>query len=55
MIDNFAIIYVKFCTALTARKMLRHTLKAKLFKNDVFVGLQPLWNGNPEVKIYAVA
>lgn len=21
----------------------------------VFVGLQPLWNGNPEVKIYAVA
>ena len=24
-------------------------------KNDVFVGLQPLWNGNPEVKIYAVA
>ena len=24
-------------------------------KNDVFVGLQPLWNGNSEVKIYAVA
>ena len=24
-------------------------------KNNVFVGLQPLWNGNPEVKIYAVA
>ena len=24
-------------------------------KNDVFVGLQPLWNSNPEVKIYAVA
>ena len=24
-------------------------------KNNDFVGLQPLWNGNPEVKIYAVA
>lgn len=24
-------------------------------KNDVFVGLQPLWNGNTEVKIYTVA
>lgn len=28
---------------------------APRLKNDVFVGLQPLWNGNPEVKIYAVA
>ena len=23
-------------------------------QNDVFVGLQPLWNGNPEVKIYVL-
>lgn len=30
-------------------------LESEMFKNDVFVGLQPLWNGNPEVKIYAVA
>jgi len=30
-------------------------LESKMFKNDVFVGLQPLWNGEPEVKIYAVA
>ena len=24
-------------------------------KNNDFVGLQPLWKGNPEVKIYADA
>lgn len=30
-------------------------LESEMFKNDVFVGLQPLWNGDPEVKIYAVA
>lgn len=30
-------------------------LESEMFKNDVFVGLQPLWNGNSEVKIYAVA
>lgn len=30
-------------------------LSSKLFKNDVFVGLQPLWDADPEVKIYTVA
>lgn len=30
-------------------------LNSDLFKNDVFVGLQPLWKKDPEVKIYAVA
>lgn len=30
-------------------------LSSELFKNDVFVGLQPLWNADPEVKIYTVA
>lgn len=30
-------------------------LNSDLFKNDVFVGLQPLWDKDPEVKIYAVA
>ncbi|MCH4207253.1 MAG: hypothetical protein LKF79_02820 [Solobacterium sp.] len=30
-------------------------LNSDLFKNDVFVGLQPLWEKDPEVKIYAVA
>ena len=30
-------------------------LNSELFKNDVFVGLQPLWQENPEVKIYIVA
>lgn len=30
-------------------------LTSEMFKNDVFVGLQPLWNGDPEVKIYTVA
>ena len=30
-------------------------LESEMFKNDVFVGLQPLWNGNPDVKIYVVA
>lgn len=30
-------------------------LLSELFKNDVFTGLQPLWNADPEVKIYTVA
>ncbi|ALF21533.1 hypothetical protein LDK13_05295 [Fusobacterium animalis] len=30
-------------------------LETDMFKNDVFVGLQPLWVGNPDVKIYSVA
>lgn len=30
-------------------------LSSELFKNDVFVGLQPLWDTDPEVKIYTVA
>ncbi|MGN1100395.1 MAG: hypothetical protein ACI4S9_08610 [Christensenellales bacterium] len=30
-------------------------LESEMFKNDVFVGLQPLWSANPEVKIYTVA
>ncbi|KZT91291.1 hypothetical protein Nizo1840_0023 [Lactiplantibacillus plantarum] len=29
-------------------------LKSNLFQNDVFAGLQPLWNADPEVKIYQV-
>lgn len=30
-------------------------LSSELFKNDVFVGLQPLWSKDPEVKINTVA
>lgn len=30
-------------------------LTSEMFKNDVFVGLQPLWKVDPEVKIYTVA
>lgn len=30
-------------------------LNSALFKNDVFVGLQPLWNTDPDVRIYGVA
>lgn len=30
-------------------------LETDLFKNDVFVGLQPLWSADPDVKIYSVA
>ncbi len=30
-------------------------LDSALFKNDVFVGLQPLWNADPDVRIYSVA
>lgn len=33
----------------------RAYLESDLFKNDVFVGLKPLWAADPEVKIYAVA
>lgn len=29
-------------------------LNSELFKNDVFVGLKPLWSKDPEVKIYEV-
>lgn len=30
-------------------------LSSELFQKDVFAGLQPLWNEDPEVKIYNVA
>lgn len=30
-------------------------LSSDMFKNDVFVGLQPLWDEDPCVKIYNVA
>jgi hypothetical protein len=30
-------------------------LSSEMFKNDVFVGLQPLWNVDPKVKIYCPA
>lgn len=30
-------------------------LSSEMFKRDVFTGLQPLWQGVPEVRIYTVA
>ena len=30
-------------------------LNSDMFKNDVFVGLKPLWKTDPDVKIYTVA
>ncbi len=30
-------------------------LSSAMFQNDVFVGLKPLWNAEPAVKIYTVA
>lgn len=30
-------------------------LESELFQNDVFVGLKPLWNSDPDVRIYTVA
>ena len=30
-------------------------LSSEMFKSDVFAGLQPLWHGVPEVRIYTVA
>lgn len=30
-------------------------LDSELFKNDVFVGLKPLWEAEPEVRIYSAA
>lgn len=27
-------------------------LTSELFQNDVFVGLKPLWDGDPDVRIY---
>ena len=29
-------------------------LDSEMFKNDVFVGLKPLWSADPDVKIYTV-
>ena len=29
-------------------------LSSAMFQNDVFAGLQPLWNAEPDVKIYTV-
>ncbi|MGY5485048.1 hypothetical protein [Paenibacillus sp. ALE2] len=33
----------------------RAYLDSEMFKNDVFVGLKPLWSADPDVKIYSVA
>ncbi|QTQ16971.1 hypothetical protein [Treponema parvum] len=30
-------------------------LSSDMFKNDVFVGLKPLWSADPDVRIYSVA
>ncbi|WP_186429624.1 hypothetical protein [Clostridium sp. BSD9I1] len=30
-------------------------LDSELFNKDVFVGLKPLWDADPDVKIYSVA
>ena len=30
-------------------------LDGEMFKNDVFVGLKPLWSADPDVKIYSLA
>lgn len=30
-------------------------LESDMFKNDVFVGLKPLWSADPDVRIYTVA
>lgn len=30
-------------------------LSSEMFQNDVFVGLKPLWDADPDVRIYAVA
>lgn len=30
-------------------------LSSAMFKNDVFVGLKPLWSADPDVRIYTVA
>ncbi len=30
-------------------------LDSEMFKNDVFVGLKPLWSADPDVKIYQLA
>lgn len=30
-------------------------LDSEMFRNDVFVGLKPLWSTDPDVKIYSLA
>ena len=30
-------------------------LESRMFRDDVFVGLKPLWSADPDVKIYSVA
>lgn len=30
-------------------------LSSELFQNDVFIGLQPLWEDEPEIRIYTVS
>lgn len=29
-------------------------LQSDMFKNDVFVGLQPLWKQDPDIRIYSL-
>ena len=33
----------------------RAYLESDMFRGDVFVGLKPLWTGEPQVRIYTVA
>lgn len=30
-------------------------LSSEMFQNDVFIGLKPLWNADPDVNIYSVS
>ncbi|MDL2225502.1 hypothetical protein LJC20_04820 [Eubacteriales bacterium OttesenSCG-928-M02] len=30
-------------------------LSSEMFRDDVFLGLKPLWRGDPDVRIYTVA
>lgn len=39
----------------TSREAAEAYLSSEMFKNDVFIGLQPLWNSDPVVEIYTIA
>ena len=42
----------RYCTVSTVRKTLLAYLDSDMFKNDVFVGLEGLWDEAPDVRIY---
>lgn len=47
--------YLPFLHGFDSVENAKAYLESEMFKNDVFIGLKPLWSADPDVKIYSVA